>query len=114
MTKPPIHLVVLISGSGTTLQNLIDQIAAGKLDARIDLVIGSRRGLLGLGRAEKAGLRTEIVDRHGGFQLSDFITTGLDPAKHGWDRIKGMFEIEYTIFAGLIGSTFMSMSGSAR
>ena len=42
--------------------------------------------------------------------LSDFITTGLDPAKHGWDKIKGMFEIEYTIFAGLIGSTFITMA----
>src|SRR6185437_1243681 len=41
---------------------------------------------------------------------SDVITTGLDPAKHGWDKIKGMFEVEYTIFAGLIGSTFITMS----
>src|SRR5256714_507790 len=36
----------------------------------------------------------EIARRHGGFGVSDFLTTGLDPAKHGWDRIKGMFEIE--------------------
>ena len=50
------------------------------------------------------------VQRHGGFGISDFFTTGLDPAKHGWDKIKGMFEIEYTIFAGLIGSTFITMS----
>src|SRR5438132_7899155 len=27
----------------------------------------------------------EIVQRHGKFQVSDLITTGLDPAKHGWD-----------------------------
>src|SRR5438874_5537407 len=52
----------------------------------------------------------EIVQRQGGFHVSDFITTGLDPAKSGWDKIKGMFAIEYTIFAGLIGSTFMTMS----
>ena len=38
--------------------------------------------------------------------FSDFFTTGLDPAKHGWDKIKGMFEVGYTIFAGLIGSNF--------
>jgi Na+/proline symporter len=42
--------------------------------------------------------------------LSDFITTGLNPAKTGWDKFKGMFEIEYTIFAGLIGSTFITMA----
>ncbi len=27
----------------------------------------------------------------GGFHFSDFIATGLDPAKSGWDKIKGMF-----------------------
>ena len=52
----------------------------------------------------------EIVQRHGAFHFSDFITTGLDPGRSGWDRWKGMFTIEYTIFAGLIGSTFMTMS----
>jgi solute:Na+ symporter, SSS family len=52
----------------------------------------------------------EVVQRHGGFHFSDFITTGLDPAKHGWDKIKGMFETEYTILAGLIGSTFITMA----
>src|SRR4051812_13252442 len=51
----------------------------------------------------------EIVQRHGAFQISDLITTGLDPAKHGWDKIKSMFETEYTIFAGLIGAAFITM-----
>ena len=51
----------------------------------------------------------EIVQRHGPFQVSDLIATGLDPARHGWDKIKGMFEIGYTIFAGLIGAAFITM-----
>ncbi len=51
----------------------------------------------------------EIVQRHGPFQVSDLITTGLDPAKHGWDQVKNMFETEYTIFAGLIGAAFITM-----
>lgn len=58
-----VRLAVLVSGSGTTLQNLIDQIAAGKLDARISLVIGSRPNLVGLERARKADLNTITVDR---------------------------------------------------
>ena len=53
---------------------------------------------------------TKSSQRHGGFDFSDFFTTGLDPAKHGWDKINGMFEIEYTIFAGLIGATFITMA----
>src|SRR5437588_1494354 len=52
----------------------------------------------------------KIAELHRGFHLSDIITTGLDPAKSGWDKWKGMFEIEYTIFAGLIGSTFITMA----
>src|SRR6266851_2921714 len=51
----------------------------------------------------------EIVQRHGAFQVSDLITTGLDPAKHGCDKVNSMFETEYTIFAGLIGAAFITM-----
>ena len=45
-----------------------------------------------------------------GSTWSLFFATGLDPAKHGWQQFKGMFESEYTIFAGLIGGTFLTMS----
>jgi phosphoribosylglycinamide formyltransferase-1 len=56
MPVPPINLAVLVSGSGTTLQNFIDTIATGELDARIALVVASRPGILAIDRAEKAGL----------------------------------------------------------
>ena len=62
-TRAAISLAVLVSGSGTTLQNLVDQIGAGKLNARIPIVIGSRPDLVGLERARKAGLKTVTVDR---------------------------------------------------
>ena len=63
MPDHPIQLAVLVSGSGTTLQNLIDEIAAGELNARIALVIGSRAELGGIERAKKAGLPHTVVDR---------------------------------------------------
>ena len=63
MPSPPVKLAVLVSGSGTTLQNFIDFIADGKLDASIDLVVGSRPGLLGLKRAADAKLSNFVVDR---------------------------------------------------
>jgi len=63
MPLSPINLAVLLSGSGTTLQNLIDEIAAGRLDARIKLVIASRPGLLGIQRAQAAGLPVAVIDR---------------------------------------------------
>jgi formyltetrahydrofolate-dependent phosphoribosylglycinamide formyltransferase len=63
MVKSPVHLAVLVSGSGTTLQNFIDVINAKKLDATIELVIGSRAGIGGIERARRANLHTEIVER---------------------------------------------------
>jgi len=63
MAFSPIKLAVLVSGSGTTLQNLIDQIATAQLDARIEVVIGSRPGIYGLQRASDAKLMNFIVER---------------------------------------------------
>jgi len=63
MSIKPINLAVLLSGSGTTLQNLVDAIAAQQLDARIKLVIASRAGVAGIERAQRADLPTQVVDR---------------------------------------------------
>src|SRR5688500_16585799 len=64
MPDRPLNLAVLVSGSGTTLQNLIDQINAGELaGARIVMVIGSRPELLGLKRAADAKLMNFVVVR---------------------------------------------------
>ena len=49
---------VLISGSGTNLQAIIDRIAAGTLDAEVVLVVSSRPSAYGLKRAEAAGIQT--------------------------------------------------------
>ena len=54
---------VLISGSGTNLQALIDAIAAGKLDATIELVVSSRPSAYGLKRAEAAGIQTLTLSK---------------------------------------------------
>ena len=63
MAKGPIKLAVLVSGGGTTLQNLIDQIAGGKLDARISVVVASRPGIGGIDRAARAKLMNFVVER---------------------------------------------------
>src|SRR5687767_5554877 len=61
--QTPINLAVLVSGSGTTLQNLIDEINAGRLNAKIRIVIGSRPDLQGLQRAADAKIMDFAVDR---------------------------------------------------
>ncbi|QEL14299.1 phosphoribosylglycinamide formyltransferase [Limnoglobus roseus] len=56
------RLVVLISGSGTTLQNFIDRTRDGRLDATILGVISSKPGVLGVERARAAGLPVAFVE----------------------------------------------------
>ncbi len=56
-----INLAVLLSGSGTTLQNLIDHIKEGKLDAKISVVISSKSTAYGLVRAEQNQIPTAVV-----------------------------------------------------
>jgi formyltetrahydrofolate-dependent phosphoribosylglycinamide formyltransferase len=58
-----LKLAVLLSGGGTTFQNLLDHIDAGTLDAQVMLVVSSRRDAYGLVRAEKAGIPALTVAR---------------------------------------------------
>ena len=55
------NLGVLISGSGNTLQNFIDQIEQGKLIATIQVAISGKPDIVGLDRAEKHGIPTAVV-----------------------------------------------------
>ena len=59
----PIRLVVLISGGGTTLVNLVDKIRCGELDAEIPLVIASRADCAGIDKSRAAGLNCEVIAR---------------------------------------------------
>ena len=58
-----IKLGVLISGSGTNLQAIIDRIADGTIDASIELVVSSRSDAYGLLRAQAAGIQTLTMDK---------------------------------------------------
>ncbi|MFI9363740.1 phosphoribosylglycinamide formyltransferase [Kitasatospora sp. NPDC053057] len=59
-TPGPARLVVLVSGSGTNLQALIDAVADPAYGAEIVAVGADREGIAGLDRAEKAGLPTFV------------------------------------------------------
>jgi len=55
------RIAVLISGSGTNLQALIDATATRRVPARIVLVLSSRKHAYGLERARRAGIPTAVV-----------------------------------------------------
>jgi phosphoribosylglycinamide formyltransferase-1 len=62
-TDSTLRLVVLISGGGTTLKNLLDKIAVGQLDTQIALVISSNPRAGGLNIAAAAGIPTSVIER---------------------------------------------------
>ena len=58
-----LNIGVLLSGSGTNLQAIIDRIEDGSLNCRIVKVISSRPDAYGLKRAEAAGIPTLALNR---------------------------------------------------
>jgi phosphoribosylglycinamide formyltransferase-1 len=63
MPSLPIKLAILASGGGTTLQNLLDRVADGSLNAQITLVIASKPAIKALDRAANAKIMNFVVDR---------------------------------------------------
>jgi phosphoribosylglycinamide formyltransferase-1 len=59
------RLAVLISGTGSNLQAIVDAIDAGELPARISLVLSNKAGAAGLARAERAGVPAQAIDHRG-------------------------------------------------
>jgi len=73
---------VLLSGSGTTLQNLLDRIVGGSLPVEIAVVVSSRADAYGLERARRGGVPVCVVARKAygdvdGF--NDALHTALEP-----------------------------------
>lgn len=56
------RIVVLISGSGSNLQAILDAVADGHVHARVAAVLSNRADALGLGRARRAGVDAIVVD----------------------------------------------------
>src|SRR5947209_3617365 len=66
------RLAVLASGAGTTLQNLLDRIDAGGLNAQVVLVASNHSDALALERGRRAGSRVEVVSRKEAGSLEEF------------------------------------------
>jgi len=61
--SPPLRVAVLLSGEGTSLENLCEQIDAGRVPARVVGVIASKPGAGGLARAQRRGIPALSVAR---------------------------------------------------
>ena len=59
----PLRIAVLLSGEGTSLENLLDRIDAGDVPGRVVLVLASKSDAGGLERARRRGIAAAAVPR---------------------------------------------------
>lgn len=59
----PLRIAVLLSGEGTSLENLLERIDAGEVPARVVVVIASKASAGGLARAQRRGIPAVAIPR---------------------------------------------------
>ncbi len=93
------RLVVLVSGSGSNLQAIIDACADERLAAEVVAVVSNKPDVFALQRADAAGVPAVHVGVHPGEERSDYdarladVVAGFDPdlvVLAGWMRILTM------------------------
>jgi phosphoribosylglycinamide formyltransferase-1 len=67
-----VNLGVLVSGRGSNLQAIIDHIEAGRLDAKIKIVISNVSGVFALERARKHGIGSLVISHKEYKKREDF------------------------------------------
>lgn len=77
----PLPLAVLISGGGTTLRNLIERIAEGRLDAVIKLVVSSSPTAAGLQFARDANIPSVVVEKTKGIEAETYREAVFGPCR---------------------------------
>jgi phosphoribosylglycinamide formyltransferase 1 len=88
------RLAVLISGGGTTLDNLLRQIAAGTLAAEIPLVISSNSKAKGLEIARAAGISTHTLARKSFVSPEAFSASVFDACRSA--------RVDWVVMAGFL------------
>ena len=87
------RIAVFISGSGSNLQSIIDNIENGNLNCEISYVIADRE-CFGLERSEKHGIKSIMLDKKlFGNKLSDEISAILE---------NGIEKTDYIVLAGYL------------
>jgi len=77
----PIRLAVCVSGEGTTLQNLIDQIRSRRLKAELVQVVASKPRIGAIARAEAAKIPLALAN-YNARSRSEFSNSVFEPIRH--------------------------------
>jgi phosphoribosylglycinamide formyltransferase-1 len=103
MTAPPLDLGVLVSGTGSNLQAILDAIAAGTLNARVKVVISNRAGVQALERARLSGVRALTIP-HKDFPsreaFDQALVGALREAEVSWVVLAGFMRVLTPNFLG--------------
>lgn len=97
------NIAVLISGSGSNLQSIIDNIKKGNIKANIACVISNNPDAYGLMRAKQARIPTHIVEHTQFSTREEFEKELINTLK--------VYEVDLVILAGfmrILGSFFVS------
>ena len=104
MTAPsPLNLGVLVSGTGTNLQAILDAIDAGTLNARVKVVISNRPGVPALDRARKAGVEAVTISHKDFVDRTAFdhaLVRALHKADVNWVALAGFMRVLTPEFLG--------------
>ena len=80
MIQTPLPIAVLISGSGTNLQALIDASSSDDFGCTVAVVISDRPDATGIARAERSGIPVVVVERNETVNRGDFTSAICDAA----------------------------------
>ncbi len=97
----PLNLGVLVSGTGSNLQAILDAIAAGTLNARVRVVISNRANVLALDRARAAGVPALTVPHRDFATREAFdraLVSALREADVNWVVLAGFMRVITPVF----------------
>jgi phosphoribosylglycinamide formyltransferase-1 len=98
---PPLNLGVLVSGTGSNLQAVLDAIADGTLNARVKVVISNRPGVQALERARAANVNALTIPHRDFADREAFdraLVSALRDAEVGWVVLAGFMRVLTPIF----------------
>lgn len=89
-----LQLGILVSGSGSNLQAILDAVASGQLDARVRVVVSNKPDIPALSRAERAGVPSQVLSHKSFSDRRAFDLALVDAMRrHG---------AEYVVLAGFM------------
>ncbi|MHC5053355.1 MAG: phosphoribosylglycinamide formyltransferase [Planctomycetota bacterium] len=87
-------IAVLLSGSGTTLENIFEHVERGELPVEVAVVVSSRKDAFGIERAKRRGVPTHVFPRKKSATLEAYTEAVFAPVRESGAQL--------AVFAGFM------------